>query len=182
MIKMGKTGVRKCHSVTARTAGALRRDVIGRYHWLRFEPSLRVILLSCTVGVVSLIAGCTGTSGPSQDNAADSTLRAGLAASQTIDECLPRDIACRQEQTALLVVGPGDLGNEGGAGGGTSGSTDTGGDTGGGDTGGGDTGGDTGGRDNKGHGNGNENDNSADNGGDNTDADNPGQGGGRNRG
>ena len=89
---MENSGVRKCHSVTARTARVARRDVIARYHGLRFEPSLRVILLSCTVGVVSLIAGCAGTSGPSQDNAADSTQRTGLAANQTVDmDCGARD-------------------------------------------------------------------------------------------
>ncbi len=92
MTKMEQTGVRKCHSVTARTARVIRRDVIGRYHWLRFEPRLKVILLSCTLGVVSLIAGCAGTSGPSQDNAADSTQRTGLAANQTVDMgCGARD-------------------------------------------------------------------------------------------
>ncbi len=66
----------------------IRRDVVGRYHWLRFEPRLKVILLSCTLVVVSLIAGCAGTSGPSQDNAADSTQRTGLAANQTVDNAL----------------------------------------------------------------------------------------------
>ena len=114
---MEETGVRKCHSVTALTARVIRRGVIGRYHWLRFEPSLKVILLSCTVGVVSLIAGCAGTSGPSQDNAVNSTQRAGSMASQAVDECLAWDIACRLEQPVWLVAGPGDRGNEGGAGG-----------------------------------------------------------------
>ncbi len=89
---MEETGVRNCHSATARTASVIRRDVFGRYHWLRFEPGLKVILLSCTVGVVGLIAGCAGTSGPSQDNAADSTQRTGLAANQTVDMgCGARD-------------------------------------------------------------------------------------------
>ncbi len=70
----------------------IRRGLIGRYHWLRFEPRLKVILLSCTVGVVSLIAGCAGTSGLSQDNTADSTQRTGLAANQTVDmACVARD-------------------------------------------------------------------------------------------
>ncbi len=70
----------------------IRRGLIGRYHWLRFEPRLKVILLSCTLGVVSLIAGCAGTSGLSQDNAADSTQRTGLAANQTVDmACGARD-------------------------------------------------------------------------------------------
>ncbi len=92
MTKMGKTGVRKCHSVTARTARVIRRHVIGRYHWRRFESRLKLILLSCSVGVVSLIAGCAGTSGPSQDNAADSTQWTGLAANQTLDMvCGARD-------------------------------------------------------------------------------------------
>ncbi len=77
----------------------IRRGLIGRYHWLRFEPSLRVILLSCTVGVVSLIAGCAGTSGPSQDNAADSTQRTGLAANQTVD------MACGARDSVVATLG-----------------------------------------------------------------------------
>ncbi len=64
---------------------AIRRGVIGRYRGLTFEPRLKVVLLSCTVGMVSLIAGCAATSGPSQENAADSTQRTGLAANQTVD-------------------------------------------------------------------------------------------------
>ena len=142
---MEQTGVRKGHSVAARTARVIRRDVIGRYHWLRVEPRLKVILLSSTMAVLGACA-FTGTSGGSLDSAGNTAQWTGPAASQTIDECLAWDLACREEQTALLVVGPGDLGNEGGAGGGTSGSTDTGTDTGS-DTGGSDTGGsDTGGR------------------------------------
>ncbi len=53
--------------------------------------------MSGTLGVVSLIAGCAGTSGPSQDNAADSTQRIGLAANQTVDMgCGARDSVVAQ--------------------------------------------------------------------------------------
>ncbi len=65
---MKNSGVWKHHSVTARTARVIRCDCVGKYRGLRFEPRLKAILLSCSVGVVSLIAGCVGTSGSSQDN------------------------------------------------------------------------------------------------------------------
>ncbi len=148
---MEETGVRKCHSVTAGTARVIRRGGIGRYHWLRVEPRLKVILLSSTMAVLGACA-FTGTSGGSLDSAGNTAQRTGPAASQTVDECLPWDIACRLEQPVWFVAGPGDGGNEGGAGGGTSGSTDTG-------TGpGSDTGTDTGnsGKGNNGPGNGGE--------------------------
>ncbi len=123
---MEETGVRKCHSVTARTARVIRRGVIGRYHWLRVEPRLKVILLSSTMAVLGACA-FTGTSGGSLDSAGNTAQRTGPAASQTVDECLPWDIACRLEQPVGTVsgepsAGPGDGGNEGGAGGGPGGS------------------------------------------------------------
>ena len=64
----------------------IRRDVIARYHGLKFEPSLRVILLSCTVGVFGPIAAFAGTAGYFPASAVDSTLRTGPVASQTVDE------------------------------------------------------------------------------------------------
>ena len=54
--KMPKTGVRKSLSLTTDNSGVLRRDVIGRYHRLGFEPRLKAILLSCTVGVLGPVA------------------------------------------------------------------------------------------------------------------------------
>jgi hypothetical protein len=202
--EMEETGVRKYHAVTARTASFIGRDVIGRYCGLGYEQRLKAILLSCSVSVFGSIAAFAGAPGPSHDNAAATTQRTGPAASQTVDECLAWDIACRLEQPVWLVAGPGDRGHEGGAGGGTDtgaetgtsddgtsddgtsdggtgdGGTGDGGHDGGTSDGGGDDGG--GGRDNKGLGNGDENDGSSDNGSGNTDDDNPGKGGGGNGG
>ena len=205
--EMEETGVRKYHAVTARTASFIGRDVIGRCCGLGYKQRLKAILLSCTVGVVSLIAGCAGAPGPSHDNAAATTQRTGPAASQTVDECLAWDIACRREQPVWLVAGPGDRGHEGGAGGpsdsgpsgsgpsgsgpsdsgpggsGPGGPSDSGpSNSGPGDSGPSGSGPDDGGRDNKGLGNGDENDGSSDNGSGNTDDDNPGKGGGGNGG
>ena len=176
--EMEETGVRKYHAVTARTASFIGRDVIGRCCGLGYEQRLKAILLSCSVSVFGSIAAFAGAPGPSHDNAAATTQRTGPAASQTVDECLAWDIACRLEQPVWLVAGPGDRGHEGGAGGGT----DTGAETGTSDGGSDDGGGDDGGRDNKGLGNGDENDDSSDNGSGNTDGDNPGKGGGGNGG
>ena len=126
---MEETGVRKCHSVTARTARVIRRDVIGRYHWLRVEPRLKVILLSSTMAVLGACA-FTGTSGGSLDSAGNTAQRTGPAASQTVDECLAWDIACRLEQPVWLVAGPGGSGpggsGPGGSGPGGSGPGDSG--------------------------------------------------------
>ena len=124
---MEETGVRKCHSVTAGTARVIRRGGIGRYHWLRVEPRLKVILLSSTMAVLGACA-FTGTSGGSLDSAGNTVQRTravasqSVVASQTVDECFAWDIACRLEQPVWLVAGPGDRGHEGSAGGGTSGS------------------------------------------------------------
>ncbi len=175
---MEETGVRKYHAVTARTASFIGRDVIGRYCGLGYEQRLKAILLSCSVSVFGSIAAFAGAPGPSHDNAAATTQRTGPAASQTVDECLAWDIACRLEQPVWLVAGPGDRGHEGGAGGGTDTGAETGTSDGGTSDGGSDGGGDDGGRDNKGLGNGDENDGSSDNGSGNTDDDNPGKGGG----
>ncbi len=163
---MKNSDVWKHHSVTARTARVIRCDFVGKYLGLRFEPRLKVILLSCGVGVVSLIAGCVGTSGSSQDNAADSMQWTGLVAVQSVDECLAWDIACLLEKPVGAVPGASETG---------TGDSGTGGDGG---TGDGGTGDGDGGRGDKGHGNGDENDDSADNGAGNTDPDNPGRGGG----
>ncbi len=189
---MEETGVRKYHAVTARTASFIGRDVIGRCCGLGYEQRLKAILLSCSVSVFGSIAAFAGAPGPSHDNAAATTQRTGPAASQTVDECLAWDIACRLEQPVWLVAGPGDRGHEGGAGGGTDtgaetgtsdgGASDGGSDGGTSDGGSDDGGGDDGGRDNKGLGNGDENDDSSDNGSGNTDGDNPGKGGGGNGG
>jgi len=190
--EMEETGVRKYHAVTARTASFIGRDVIGRCCGLGYEQRLKAILLSCSVSVFGSIAAFAGAPGPSHDNAAATTQRTGPAASQTVDECLAWDIACRLEQPVWLVAGPGDRGHEGGAGGGTDtgaetgtsdgGASDGGSDGGTSDGGSDDGGGDDGGRDNKGLGNGDENDDSSDNGSGNTDGDNPGKGGGGNGG
>ena len=185
---MEETGVRKYHAVTARTASFIGRDVIGRCCGLGYEQRLKAILLSCSVSVFGSIAAFAGAPGPSHDNAAATTQRTGPAASQTVDECLAWDIACRLEQPVWLVAGPGDRGHEGGAGGGTDTGAETGTSDGGtsdggtSDGGSDDGGGGAGGRDNKGLGNGDENDDSSDNGSGNTDGDNPGKGGGGNGG
>jgi hypothetical protein len=123
---MEETGVRKYHAVTARTASFIGRDVIGRYCGLGYEQRLKAILLSCSVSVFGSIAAFAGAPGPSHDNAAATTQRTGPAASQTVDECLAWDIACRLEQPVWLVAGPGDRGHEGGAGGGTDTGAETG--------------------------------------------------------
>ncbi len=164
--EMEETGVRKYHAVTARTASFIGRDVIGRYCGLGYEQRLKAILLSCSVSVFGSIAAFAGAPGPSHDNAAATTQRTGPAASQTVDECLAWDIACRREQPVWLVAGPGDRGHDGGTSdGGHDGGTSDGGTS-------------DGGRDDKGLGNGDENDDSLDNGSGNTDDDNPGKGGG----
>ena len=70
---MDETGVRTRHSVTARTARVFRRDVIGRYHWLRVKPRLKAILLSCAVGVLGPVAVFAGAAGHFHGSAVTST-------------------------------------------------------------------------------------------------------------
>ena len=127
---MNETGVRKCHSVTARTARVFRRDVIGRYHWLRFEPRLKVILLSCAVGVLGPVVAFAGAAGHFHGSAVNSTQPTGSVASQTVDECLavppplvpPWDIGCLLERPVGTVAdGPPSGSDDRGGGGDTGG-------------------------------------------------------------
>ena len=117
---MEETGVRKCHAVTARTARVVRRDVIGRYNWLRFEPRLKVILLSCTMGVLGSFSAYAGSSGLPLGANIGKSAPAGSVAAQTAEKCwlvTPWDLNCLLLQPVGTVPGafpPGPGDREGG--------------------------------------------------------------------
>ena len=95
---MENSGVRKQHSVTARSGRGVRRDVIASYRGFGFKPCLKAILLSCTVCAFGSVAAFAGTPDPARDNPADLARSAGQVASQAVDECFVWDIACLLER------------------------------------------------------------------------------------
>ena len=165
--QMENSGIQKNRPLTAAIAKFIQCGTAERYQTRGFEPRRKAVLHLCTVGMVSLIAGCAGTAGYLGGSAEHSTLQTGQAPSQVVGGCSPWDNGCQLGHPMSAVFGgsetdAGERGRDGsgteggGDNGGDSGGSDTaGGDTGGGDTGGGDTGGgDTGGGNNGGGNNG----------------------------
>jgi hypothetical protein len=158
--KMENSGIQKNRPLTAAIAKFIQCGTAERYQTRGFEPRRKAVMHLCTVGMVSLIAGCAGTAGYLGGSAEHSTLQTGQAPSQVVGECSPWDNGCQLGHPMSGVFGGSetDAGERGHDGSGTEGGGDNGGDrggrrtagsdTGGGDTGGGDTGGgDTGGGD-----------------------------------
>ena len=143
---MENSNVRKHRASTARSDRVVPRDVIGSYRGFGFKPRLKAILLSCTVcafgSALGSVAAFAGTADTANDNGAHSARRAGVAASQAVDECFVWDIACLLERPVGAVPGPGERGQDGDDGGDDDGDDDGGTDDGGTDDGGTDDGGD----------------------------------------
>jgi hypothetical protein len=122
------------------------------YCGLKFTWTLKVVLLSGTMGVFGSLAAYAGTSGLPLGSNGEKTTPAGSVAAQAVEACLPWDIPCLLLRPVGTVsggpaAGAGDRGQEGndGVGEGTGGGGTGGGGTGGGGTGGGGTGGGGGG-------------------------------------
>jgi hypothetical protein len=103
--KMENSGVQKNRPVTAAIAKFIQCGTAERYQTRGFEPRRKAVLHLCTVGMVSLIAGCAGTAGYLGGSAEHSTLQTGQAPSQVVGECSPWDNGCQLGHPMSAVSG-----------------------------------------------------------------------------
>ena len=106
-----KPSVRKSLSLTMHSTEMRRRGVFHGFSGLKADRRLKVVLLSGTMGVLGSLAACTGISSSPPGPDIGKTELAGLVSTQTVDECLPWDIAC----LLLRPVGAVPGGTPGGA-------------------------------------------------------------------
>ena len=113
--KMEKSGVRKSLPLNAGSSEVRRRGVSQGFSGLKFERRLKVVLLSGTMGVLGSLAAYAGSSGLPLGADIKNTATAGSVAAQTVDECLPWDIACLLLRPVGTVPGdpPSGLGERG---------------------------------------------------------------------
>ena len=109
-----------CKSRLAITHGAATQGSrpLQVFHGFKIEQSLKVVLLSGTMGVLGVLSAHAGTSSIPAGARIDKTIPAGPVVAQAVDECLAWDIACLLARPVGTVTGgpsagPGNRGNDG---------------------------------------------------------------------